>query len=247
MSPPICLAPNSHKTFWIKKAVSLNRKPDSFISKYTSLDTATDRYAFGVRLRVIRTQLVSYPAVRRSLPASGRTAPTYAPGRPWRYSRISTAANSICSVIWQNLISAIPIAKSLGADDVLRTEAAVMPRPRCVVASFRSLLPNPTVHIALGKLRRVVNALIERHGAPDQVVVELARELKASKKQREQDEKSHTANRRRAETHREILAQMGLTDTSDNRIRLRLHDELAPLADKKIEVIAQCIDRGPAV
>ncbi len=38
-------------------------------------------------------------------------------------------------------------------------------------------ISNPTVHIALGQLRRVVNALIERFGQPEQIVVELSRDI----------------------------------------------------------------------
>src|SRR5690606_6052339 len=39
-------------------------------------------------------------------------------------------------------------------------------------------LTNPTVHIGLNQLRRVVNALIRRFGPPQEIAIELARELK---------------------------------------------------------------------
>ena len=42
-------------------------------------------------------------------------------------------------------------------------------------------IANPTVHIGLGQLRRVVNKLIETYGKPDEIVVELARELKMNR------------------------------------------------------------------
>ena len=42
-------------------------------------------------------------------------------------------------------------------------------------------IANPTVHIGLNQVRLVVNALIKRYGHPDEVIVELARELKQSK------------------------------------------------------------------
>ena len=45
--------------------------------------------------------------------------------------------------------------------------------------------PNPTVHIALNQLRRVINALIAVHGKPAEIVVELALELKQNKKQKD--------------------------------------------------------------
>jgi len=39
-------------------------------------------------------------------------------------------------------------------------------------------IANPTVHIGLNQLRKVVNALIKRYGHPAEVIVEVARELK---------------------------------------------------------------------
>jgi len=39
-------------------------------------------------------------------------------------------------------------------------------------------IPNPTVHIALNQLRKLVNALIERYGKPDEIHLEFATELK---------------------------------------------------------------------
>lgn len=93
-------------------------------------------------------------------------------------------------------------------------------------------IANPTVHIALNQLRRLVNELIAKQGHPDQIVVELARDLKASKKQREAQDKRHTANKKQADTHRETLTSLGQPDTGENRLRLRLYDELAPLEHK---------------
>ena len=90
-------------------------------------------------------------------------------------------------------------------------------------------IANPTVHIGMGQLRRVVNAVIDRWGQPDQIVVELARELKASQEQQKARDKQHTANRKRAEEHRKILADLGQQDTGETRLRLRLFDELTPL------------------
>ena len=43
--------------------------------------------------------------------------------------------------------------------------------------------PNPTVHIGLNQLRRVVNRLIKAHGKPEEIVVELTRELKSNREQ----------------------------------------------------------------
>lgn len=88
-------------------------------------------------------------------------------------------------------------------------------------------LPNPTVHIGLNQLRKVVNALIKEYGRPDQIVVELARELKQSRKDREKATSEQKKNQDRNDRHRRELAEMGLPDTGENRLRLRLWEELS--------------------
>ncbi len=45
-------------------------------------------------------------------------------------------------------------------------------------------ISNPTVHIGLGQLRRLVNRLIESYGKPENIVVELARDLKMNREQK---------------------------------------------------------------
>jgi len=64
-------------------------------------------------------------------------------------------------------------------------------------------LANPTVHIGLNQIRRLVNRLIEVHGKPEEIVIELARELKMSKedkdKERKKNSENEAANRRREE------------------------------------------------
>jgi len=50
-------------------------------------------------------------------------------------------------------------------------------------------ITNPTVHIGLRQLEKLVNGVIARHGRPDQIVFELARELNLS----DDDKKKHEA------------------------------------------------------
>lgn len=55
-------------------------------------------------------------------------------------------------------------------------------------------IANPTVHIGLNQLRRVVNAIIRRYGNPSEVIIEVARDLKLGREkkleiQREQKER----------------------------------------------------------
>ncbi len=79
-------------------------------------------------------------------------------------------------------------------------------------------IANPTVHIGLNQVRLVVNALIKRYGHPSQVIVELARDLKQSKEQRDEDSKRQADNQRRnARIRADIAAAL---NTSPERVRM---------------------------
>ena len=92
-------------------------------------------------------------------------------------------------------------------------------------AAFWGRIMNPTVHIGLNQLRRVVNALIARFGAPDQIVVELARELKQNAEQKEREQKRNRENRDANDKRAPKLAELGVPDTGENRARLKLYEE----------------------
>jgi CRISPR-associated endonuclease Csn1 len=80
-------------------------------------------------------------------------------------------------------------------------------------------IANPTVHIGLNQVRLVVNALIKRYGHPSEVIVELARDLKQSKDQRDEDSKRQADNQRRnARMRADIATAMG---TSEERVKVR--------------------------
>ena len=86
---------------------------------------------------------------------------------------------------------------------------------------------NPTVHIALNQLRTLVNALVERYGHPDKIVVELARELKLSKKQRAEMEKEQAANQKDNERIAGELEKLGVKNTYANRMKYKVWEDLA--------------------
>jgi CRISPR-associated endonuclease Csn1 len=56
-------------------------------------------------------------------------------------------------------------------------------------------IANPTDHIGLNQVRRVVNRVIEIYGKPREIVVELARELKQNKEERERESRKNKENR----------------------------------------------------
>jgi CRISPR-associated endonuclease Csn1 len=78
-------------------------------------------------------------------------------------------------------------------------------------------IANPTVHIGLNQMRLVVNALIKRYGHPSEVIVEIARDLKRSKDQRDEDTKRQAENQRRNQRHRAAIAEK--LEMSEERVK----------------------------
>ena len=89
-------------------------------------------------------------------------------------------------------------------------------------------IANPTVHVALNQLRHVVNDLIRRFGSPAQIVIELARELPLSAQGQRDLERTQKDNQEANDDRRKLLAEHKQSDTYDNRLRLRLWEELNP-------------------
>lgn len=112
---------------------------------------------------------------------------------------------------------------------------SVVPAPKSKVADEKSFgrFPNPTVHIALNQLRLVVNTLIERYGKPTEIHLEIARDLKMSAKQLAELERQQKANTRANAARDAFIEQinadhgLSLAKNYDNRLRLRLWEELA--------------------
>lgn len=94
--------------------------------------------------------------------------------------------------------------------------------------------PNPTVHVALNELRRVVNAIIARHGKPEQIVVETLRELGRSAIQRREYEREQKKNQDANDRRKGMLRALRLAINGDNMMRLRLWEEQAPDPLKRI-------------
>lgn len=69
-------------------------------------------------------------------------------------------------------------------------------------------IANPTVHIGLNQVRIVVNELIREYGRPTEIVVELARELKQSKTQKQEAQKRQADNQKRNTRIRAEIAKM---------------------------------------
>ncbi|MDE2433689.1 MAG: type II CRISPR RNA-guided endonuclease Cas9 [Burkholderiales bacterium] len=96
-------------------------------------------------------------------------------------------------------------------------------------------IANPTVHIGLNQVRTVVNALIKRYGHPSQVVIEVARDLKQSRLQREETNKRQAENQKRNARIRQAIAEASNGAISPERVKVAdiqkwiLWEELNPL------------------
>jgi CRISPR-associated endonuclease Csn1 len=78
-------------------------------------------------------------------------------------------------------------------------------------------IANPTVHIGLNQVRLVVNSLLKKYGHPSEVIVEVARELKQSKDQRDDANKRQAENQKRNDRFRVEIAK--ILSISEERVR----------------------------
>ena len=106
-------------------------------------------------------------------------------------------------------------------------------------------IANPTVHVALNQIRKVVNDIIKNHGKPSEIYIELARELKQTTQQKKQTEKQQKANENENKEAKKILAENNIPDNYENRLRYKLWKELdfkdvnnrqCPYSGKKISI-----------
>ena len=84
-------------------------------------------------------------------------------------------------------------------------------------------IPNPVVHVALNRLRRMVNAYIKLYGKPSRICIELARDLNQSAEQREEAEKEAEKNRKANERYIEEFAGTKQRLTASDLRKLKLH------------------------
>ena len=89
-------------------------------------------------------------------------------------------------------------------------------------------IPNPTVHIGLNQLRHVVNQLIKVYGKPEEIIVELARELKMNREQKWEYEQRQRKGRDDNVRFTEILNSLEIEVTADALRKLRLWEEQGP-------------------
>lgn len=89
-------------------------------------------------------------------------------------------------------------------------------------------ITNPTVHIGLNQLRRLVNSIITVYGKPHQIVVEVSRDLKLSEDQKREVQRENKKNADAAISRGNKLEEMGVPNTGANRLKYRLWEDLGP-------------------
>ncbi len=105
-------------------------------------------------------------------------------------------------------------------------------------------LRQPIVEKILNQMVNVVNAIIEKYGKPDEIRVELARELKQSKEERSDTSRFLSKRERENEQITKELEEFGLRATRNNIIKWRLYQEMDN-EDKKLNAI--CIYCGQPI
>ena len=91
-------------------------------------------------------------------------------------------------------------------------------------------ITNPTVHIALNQLRRLVNAVIAKYGPPAEIHIEVARDLKKSRAAKADEATRNRLNREHNKALNDKLKNVyGERPNAENRLRLKLFEELGPL------------------
>lgn len=115
--------------------------------------------------------------------------------------------------------SQLSLTKEEISNRVLKDKLEILPK---------NSLRNPVVEKILNQMVNVINTIIDTYGRPDEIRVELARELKKNAKERDELTKSIAQSTREHEEIRKLLqVEFGMMNVTRNDIiRYKLYDEL---------------------
>lgn len=85
---------------------------------------------------------------------------------------------------------------------------------------------NPTVHKVLNQFRKCLNDLVSQFGMPDDIYIEVTRDLKNSRKKKQEYEKRRKENEKLNNEIKSELGKLGLEINRDNILRLKLFKEM---------------------
>ncbi len=91
-------------------------------------------------------------------------------------------------------------------------------------------IANPTVHIGLNQLRKLVNRYIRKYGKPAEISVEIARELAMSPKRKAEYEKALKTNTANRDKIKKTLVDNGVTPTASSIELVKIWQEM-PVAE----------------
>lgn len=114
-----------------------------------------------------------------------------------------------------------PVSDSLSETDNLSRKL----KPKLSLLKKNSLR-QPVVEKILNQMINVVNAIMERYGRPDEIRVELARELKQSKEERNNTFNNYSKRERENKKISERLKEYGLKASRKNIEKWRLYEEI---------------------
>ena len=99
----------------------------------------------------------------------------------------------------------------------------------------KNSLRNPVVEKILNQMIHVVNQVCDTYGKPDEIRIELARELKKSAEERRQETQYiNSATKVNLDIAKTIQQQFGFTPTKNDIVKYKLWNELAPRAHKSL-------------
>lgn len=104
----------------------------------------------------------------------------------------------------------------------------------------KNSLRQPIVEKILNQMINVVNAIIDNFGKPDEIRIELARELKQSREERNNAYKSINERERENKIIEKELSEYGLRATRNNIIKWRLYHEISNEEKKQNAVCVYC-------
>lgn len=100
-------------------------------------------------------------------------------------------------------------------------------------------IANPTVHVAMNQLRKMMNAVIADYGHPKEIAIEFSRELKLTKKEKEKRNKENKKNQDSNKRYDDNAREKGFTPSHDTRLRQKLweqQDECCAYSGKKLSL-----------
>lgn len=101
---------------------------------------------------------------------------------------------------------------------------------------------NPTVHIALNQLRKLINALCIRYGSPKMIILELGKEIKIGRKEKERILEAQKKNKELNKKADDILSSCSIKSNYENRLKAKLWLELGTN-----EIDRRCIYTGQQI